>query len=105
MMDLNTGQTTQVAAHDAPIRCCRWIATAGPMSNILVTGSWDKTIKYWDLRSPTPVCSLQLPERCYSLDVNGPLMVVATAERHIQIFNLSNPSAPYKVIPSFLIAI
>jgi len=51
-----------------------------------VTGSWDKvsfyshelsryrscwpqipqTLKYWDLRTPNPVASVQLPERCYS---------------------------------------
>lgn len=41
--------------------------------------------------------TVQLPERCYTLDVVYPLMVVGTAERHIQIFNLSNPTTPFKV--------
>ncbi len=98
MLDLGTGQVQQVAAHDAPIKSCRFINDVGNMNNILVTGSWDKTIKYWDLRAPTPVHSLSLPERVYSLDVKGPLMVVGMAERHIQIFNLNNPSAAFKVI-------
>lgn len=31
------------------------------------------------------------------MDVQYPLLVVGTAERHIQIFNLTNPSTPYKV--------
>ena len=31
------------------------------------------------------------------MDVQYPLMVVGTAERHIQIFNLTNPTAAYKV--------
>lgn len=51
------------------------------------------------MRSPTPVATVQLPERCYSMDVQYPLMVVATAERNIQIFNLTNPNTAYKVCP------
>ena len=43
------------------------------------------------------------PERVYTFDVQFPLMVVGTAERHIQIFNLSNPSTPYKVRHLFII--
>ncbi|KAI8908411.1 WD40-repeat-containing domain protein [Gorgonomyces haynaldii] len=100
LMDLNTGQTTQVAGHDAPIKSCRWIDGLPNMSNMVVTGSWDKTARYWDLRSPTPAHTLQLPERCYSLDVKGPLMVIGTAERHVLIFNLNNPSTPYKQVES-----
>lgn len=40
---------------------------------------------------------MTLPERCYSFDVLYPLMVVGMAERHIQIFDLSNPNTAYKV--------
>lgn len=43
MYDLASGQTTQVAQHDAPIKCVRWIDS--PQGGILVTGSWDKTVK------------------------------------------------------------
>ncbi|KAH6574502.1 hypothetical protein BASA50_010117 [Batrachochytrium salamandrivorans] len=100
MLDIQTGQSTQVAGHDAPIKSCRWIDGVGSLSNMLVTGSWDKTLKYWDLRSQAPAFTLQLPERCYSLDVAGPLMVVGTAERHILAYNLNNPSTVYKQIIS-----
>ena len=31
------------------------------------------------------------------MDVAYPLMVVGTAERHIQVFNLQNPTTPFKV--------
>ena len=31
------------------------------------------------------------------MDVTYPLMVVGTAERHIQVFNLQNPTTPFKV--------
>ncbi|KAF7330392.1 Poly + rna export protein [Mycena venus] len=98
MYDIATGQATQVAQHDAPIKVVKWVDT--PQAGILATGSWDKTIKYWDLRTPAPVATVQLPERCYSVDVQYPLMVVGTAERHIQIFNLTNPTTPYKTMLS-----
>ncbi|KIY72387.1 Poly(A)+ RNA export protein [Cylindrobasidium torrendii FP15055 ss-10] len=98
MFDVTTGQTTQVAQHDAPIKSVKWVDAPG--MGILATGSWDKTIKYWDLRAPAPIASVTLPERCYTFDVQYPLMVVGTAERHIQIFNLTNPTTPYKTIQS-----
>jgi len=98
MFDITTGTSQQVAQHDAPVKVVKWIEA--PQGGILATGSWDKTVKYWDLRSPTPVSTVQLPERCYSMDVQYPLMVVGTAERHIQIFNLTNPTSAYKTIPS-----
>ncbi|TFL04159.1 WD40 repeat-like protein [Pterulicium gracile] len=95
--DVATGQSTQVAQHEAPIRVCKWVDA---QSGILATGSWDKTIKYWDLRQSAPISTVTLPERCYSFDVQYPLMVVGTAERHIQIFNLNNPNAAFKTIQS-----
>jgi mRNA export factor len=94
--DLATNQPTQVAQHDAPIRHCAWIQEV----NLLVTGSWDKTLKYWDTRQPQPALQVQLPERCYALSVAHPLLVVGTAERHIQVYNLSNPQVPYKQLMS-----
>ncbi|KAI0787859.1 Poly(A)+ RNA export protein [Fomes fomentarius] len=98
MFDVTTGQATQVAQHDAPIRVVRWIES--PQGGVLVTGSWDKTVKYWDLRTPNPVSTVSLPERCYTLDVTYPLMVVGTAERHIQVFNLQNPTTAFKTLVS-----
>ncbi|SGY32640.1 BQ5605_C002g01391 [Microbotryum silenes-dioicae] len=96
--DLATGQTTQFAAHDAPIRSVKWLDIPG--SPMVVTGSWDKTLRYWDMRQPTPAAQVQLPERCYTLDVTYPLMVVGTAERHCLIFNLNQPTTPFKTMTS-----
>ncbi|KAJ7220118.1 WD40-repeat-containing domain protein [Mycena pura] len=98
MFDVATGQATQIAQHDAPIKAVRWIDS--PQGGILATGSWDKTIKYWDLRTPSPVATVQLPERCYSMDVQYPLMVVGAAERHIQIYNLTAPTTVFKSLLS-----
>jgi mRNA export factor len=42
MFDVNTGQATEVAQHEAPIKAVGWVDAK---SGILATGSWDKTIK------------------------------------------------------------
>jgi len=97
MFELASGQTTVVAAHDAPVRCVRWSANG---AGVLITGSWDKTIKYWTPGNPTPLITVQLPERCYSMDVAGNLLVAATAERQIVTINLGNPGVIYKKIDS-----
>ncbi|OBZ84758.1 Poly(A)+ RNA export protein [Choanephora cucurbitarum] len=93
LYDLATGQTRQVGAHDEPVKAAKFL---DGQANILATGSWDKTIKYWDLRSPQPVGTAQLGERCYSMDTRGDLLVAATADRNVLIFNLNNPTAIYK---------
>ncbi|KAI4162564.1 MAG: hypothetical protein LQ342_003795 [Letrouitia transgressa] len=103
MMDLGSGNTTtaqQVAAHDAPIRCARFVDIPSQAGQMLVTGSWDKTIKYWDLRQSTAVASVQCQERVYSIDVMNTLLVVATADRYIDIVNLSEPTKFYKTMQS-----
>lgn len=93
MFDITTGQSTQVAQHDDTIKSVKFL----DQGNVLATGSWDKTIRYWDLRSPTPIGTVQLPERLYSMDARGPLMVAATAEKHVCLFDLNNPTVIFKV--------
>lgn len=67
---------------------------------MLVTGSWDKTIKYWDLRQQSPVATVQCQERVYTLDVKKNLLVVGTADRYINVINLSDPTKFYKTLQS-----
>jgi len=85
---------TPFGKHDAPIKCVHSVAELG----CVVTGGWDGVVRCWDLRSPAPTATIPLPERCYSMDVRHPLMVVATAERKVLTYDLSraNWSQPYK---------
>jgi mRNA export factor len=65
-----------------------------------VTGSWDKTIKYWDLRSSNPIGSITAQDRIYTMDVRNNLLVVGTADRYINVINLSDPLKFYKTLQS-----
>jgi len=79
--------------HDAPIKTIFFIDEL----QMLCTGSWDGSLRYWDLRQSTPAAVVQMPERVYCMDVLFPLAVVATAERKVLIYNLNNPKVEYKV--------
>ncbi|KAB1226934.1 hypothetical protein CJ030_MR1G022236 [Morella rubra] len=92
MWPLSGGQPMTVAMHDAPIKEIAWI----PEMNLLATGS----DMYWDTRQSNPVHTQQLPDRCYSLTVRHPLMVVGTADRNLVVFNLQNPQTEFKRITS-----
>jgi mRNA export factor len=76
----------------------RWFQTGG--NDYVATGSWDKTVKFWDLKGAEPVGTLDARERVYSMDVKDQLLVVATAERHIHMINLQDPTKIYKSITS-----
>ncbi|KAF4364400.1 hypothetical protein F8388_006977 [Cannabis sativa] len=81
--------------HDAPVRCVEYSYAAGQ----LITGSWDKTLKCWDPRGAsgqerTLVGTYAQPERVYSLSLVGNRLVVATAGRHVNVYDLRNMSQP-----------
>lgn len=102
MLDIQSGSNAaqQVAVHDQPIRCVRFVEVPGQATPVLVTGSWDKTIKYWDLRQSTAVASVNCQERVYSIDVINKLLVVGTADRYINVVNLDKPTEFYKTMQS-----
>jgi hypothetical protein len=55
--------------------------------------------QYWDLRQQNPALSVEVPQKVYSMDVVYPLMVVACADRYVDIFDLRKPNVPTKVKP------
>jgi mRNA export factor len=103
MIDLGAGGKVDpdgVAGHDAPVRSVRFFDSPTGGDQMLVTGSWDKTVKYWDLRQKTPVATLQCQERVYTLDVKDKLLVIGTADRYINVVNLNEPTKFYKTLQS-----
>lgn len=67
---------------------------------MVVTGSWDKTVKYWDLRQQGAAATLQCQERVYTADVRDNLLVIGTADRYINVVNLKDPTKIYKTLQS-----
>ncbi|KAL7059374.1 hypothetical protein AAHC03_013732 [Spirometra sp. Aus1] len=88
MWDLASNQFVQVGAHDAPIKTVHFISSAN--YTCLMTGSWDKKLKFWDARQANPMAVIDLPERVYCADVTFPVAVVGVAGRQILAYSLEN---------------
>ncbi|KAL7447206.1 hypothetical protein ACHAXM_011198 [Skeletonema potamos] len=82
----------QIGSHDEPIKSVRFIQSL----NMIVSGGYDKQLKFWDARQPTAAATFQLPERVYDLDVSTNLMVVACAGRHILTYNVQSTPQEYQ---------
>jgi mRNA export factor len=80
-----TGPPQQIGAHTQPIKSIGFL----PNSNIIVSGGWDNKLNFWDARSPNPVASIDLPDKCYDIDVKNSVMAVATGGRHLLIYDVS----------------
>ncbi|TGJ82659.1 hypothetical protein E0Z10_g6097 [Xylaria hypoxylon] len=93
IMDLSTGQQDIVGSHSAPVRGVRFVDVPGTQGSIIVSGSWDKTVKFWDTRQQgAAVVTLHCDERVYSLDAKAHLAVIATADLDIHLIDLNNPT-------------
>jgi len=66
--------------------------------NCVISGSWDKSLKYWDLRSSSsvPAANVNLNDRVYCMDVKGPVLVCGTADKKLFIFDVRKPQIPYR---------
>ena len=50
---------TTVGTHEAPIKCVEYC----PEVNVVITGSWDSTVKLWDPRTPCAAGSFSQPDK------------------------------------------
>ncbi|WOO86141.1 Mitotic checkpoint protein BUB3 [Vanrija pseudolonga] len=90
--DFSTGDNRVLGTHDDSVSSLVWI----PEQNILVSGSWDKTLKIWDPSAEEPLrATAALPERVYNLSyapATGRLLV-SMAHRHVSVYTAAELGA------------
>ncbi|TDL25339.1 WD40 repeat-like protein [Rickenella mellea] len=90
-MDLQAEQIRVLGQHSEPVS--RTTFSRG--TNQLITGSWDRTLRFWDPRSSNPHQSTHnLPERVYNMDITGNTLVVALASRLFHIYDVRKMDSP-----------
>ena len=78
--DINSSQESALGTHDNAIKCVEY---SGDL-NVIVTGSWDGTVKVWDQRSQNPCTGVyNQPDKVYTMSVAGEKLVVGTAGRKV----------------------
>lgn len=97
LFDLASQQTQQIGVHDAAVRAVRSVQCGPTNTEVVVSGLWDKTLKYWDMRAPQPILVIQLPDKVYCMDLAQKLLVVGCAERHVVVVDLTNPQQIFKL--------
>ncbi|KAF8331289.1 WD40 repeat-like protein [Cantharellus anzutake] len=92
-LDLNSEKILVLGAHDSSVAS----VVHSKDTNSIYTGSWDQTVRVWDPRMGNPkslVSTHKQPERVYAMDLMGSTLVVATAGRRIQIWDIRDMSKP-----------
>jgi len=84
--DFNTASETILGMHEKPIKCVEYCAPLG----IIITGSWDATIKLWDPRQSKSVGTYSQHDRVYTMALSEDKVVVGTAGRKVLVWDLRN---------------
>ena len=90
--DVTTGQSAVVGQHEHGVRDVYWL----PGMNVLASLSYDKTIKFWDLKSPQSATSFNLGYKVYCSDFLFPVIAVGLSDEKMLIINLNNMQALQK---------
>lgn len=96
LFDLASQQAQTIGQHADTVKAVRYVQCGPQNTQCVVSGSWDRTVKYWDMRQPNPICTLNMPERVYTMDSSQKLLVVGTAQRHVEIINLDSPDKIFR---------
>lgn len=87
--DTDSNVVETIGSHGDAIKNVEYL----PKKNVLITGSWDKTVKVWDIRQQGSVATYeQCDGRVYSMSVVDEKIAVGTSESKALIWDLRNMS-------------
>lgn len=94
MLKIQGGQQGDLGKHEGGVKALEWCDALG----LLISASWDKTIKFWKVSEGKCVYSIPMPERVYACRVKDNLMVAACADKKLYFFDVTKPEKPWKIM-------
>lgn len=89
--DFQSQQELFIGEHDEAIKCVEFHA---PTQQVF-TGSWDRTLRSWDLRQPgKPVQYVSVGAKVFCMDTSTDRVVVGGSDRNVYIFDVRSMSMP-----------
>lgn len=85
-IDFNTGDESLLGYHEGPVKCIEYCSEL----DVLITGSWDMTVRLWDPRQKKCISSHDQTERVYTMALSEDRLVVGTAQRKVMVWDLRN---------------
>lgn len=82
--DVNANVTTNIGSHENAIKSVEY---SNDVTAIL-TGSWDSSVKMWDIRSQQCVGTYPQPGKVYTMSLCGEKLVVGTSGRKVLVYDL-----------------
>lgn len=92
-VDLETSQCSTIGEHEKPVKSLVYHSSSG----LVISGSWDKTVKLYDHRNTSArVSTSQVPHKVFSMDSVGNLLVVGMAGRAVHVYDIRNMTEPFQ---------
>ena len=77
--DIASNQLQQMASHDEPISTINVLSVNG--QDVIMTGSFDKKVKFWQLGNSNPIFELPLPFKIFAADACYPIAVCIGSDK------------------------
>ncbi|KAL9933285.1 hypothetical protein V8E36_008003 [Tilletia maclaganii] len=75
LLDIKSGSSEIIGKHEMPVSRIRY----SKETNLLISGSWDRTLKIWDPSTRRLLRTIQLGEKVLAMDVSPPYSTVKLA--------------------------
>ena len=80
----SNGDLENFGKHESGVKCVKWL----PNQSSLLTGSWDKTCKIWDVKQGKSVQEIDAKGKVFCLDSKGDKLVIGNSNQQIVIHDL-----------------
>ncbi|KAF1745291.1 hypothetical protein MXB_2217 [Myxobolus squamalis] len=93
LLDVPSQRYTEFAKHMGPVKCLKSCGEYN--SNLVVSGSYDGTVRLWDLRTKSVHSVIQAGAKVYDLDTCKNGLSFITSEKDLMVYRYTDFSKPY----------